>query len=147
MNDAPNTKIAVNTVMVSGPLGPGTPGATGLPGIATGAGRPSVLSLAIKEKAALYAAYMPYLKNGGIFVPTNKPYQLGDQVYLILTLLDDPTKIPVAGKVVWIGPTGGSKTQGIGVHFPADESGQIARKRIEDALGSALKSLRPTHTI
>jgi type IV pilus assembly protein PilZ len=147
MNDAPSTKIAVNTVLVSGPLGAGTPGAPGLPGIAAGASRPSVLSLAIREKAALYAAYMPYLKNGGIFVPTNKPYQLGDQVYLILTLLDDPTKIPVAGKVVWIGPTGGSKTQGIGVHFPADESGQIARKRIEDALGSALKSLRPTHTI
>ncbi|HUN91344.1 MAG TPA: PilZ domain-containing protein [Burkholderiaceae bacterium] len=146
MNDAPNTKIAVNTVLVGGPgsaaLGPGTAIPAG-----PGGGRPSVLSLAIKEKAALYAAYMPYLKNGGIFVPTNKPYQIGDQVYLILTLLDDPTKIPVAGKVVWIGPSGGSKTQGIGVHFPADESGQIARKKIEDALGSALKSLRPTHTI
>jgi type IV pilus assembly protein PilZ len=146
MNDAPNTKIAVNTVMVGGPLGAGTPGAPNLPPGANGA-RPSVLSLAIKEKAALYAAYMPYLKNGGIFVPTNKPYQIGDQVYLILTLLEDPTKIPVAGKVVWIGPSGGSKTQGIGVHFPPDESGQIARKRIEEALGSALKSLRPTHTI
>jgi hypothetical protein len=36
--------------------------------------RPAVLSLSIKEKAALYAAYMPYLKNGGIFVPiSNKP--------------------------------------------------------------------------
>jgi len=149
MNDAPNTKIAVNTVLVSGPLGSTNTGpATATPGGGpAGAARPSVLSLAIKEKAALYAAYMPYLKHGGIFVPTNKPYQIGDQVYLILTLLDDPTKIPVAGKVVWIGPSGGSKTQGIGVHFPADESGQIARKRIEDSLGSALKSLRPTHTI
>src|SRR5512144_905877 len=105
------------------------------------AGRPSVLSLSIKEKAALYAAYMPYLKNGGVFVPTARPYQLGDDVYLILTLLDDPTRIAVAGKVVWMSPVaGGSKTPGIGVHFPADESGQNARKRIEDALGAALKS-------
>ena len=63
-----------------------------------GAGRPAVLSLSIKEKAALYAAFMPFVKSGGIFVPTNRPYQLGDEVYLILTLLDDPTKIPVAGK-------------------------------------------------
>jgi type IV pilus assembly protein PilZ len=110
--------------------------------------RPAVLSLSIKEKAALYAAYMPYLKYGGIFVPTTRPYSLGDDVYLILTLLDDPTKIPVAGKVVWISPTaGGSKTPGIGVHFPNDESGQSARKRIEDALGGALKSNRPTHTL
>ncbi len=112
-------------------------------------GRPAVLSLSIKEKAALYAAYMPYLKNGGIFVPTNRAYNIGDEVYLILTLLEDPTRIPVAGKVVWISPTGGgaSKTPGIGVHFPADESGITARKRIEEALGSALRSSRPTHTI
>ena len=110
--------------------------------------RPAVLSLSIKEKAALYAAYMPYLKNGGIFVPTTRQYQLGEDVYLILTLLDDPTRIPVAGKVVWMSPaSGGNKTPGIGVHFPADESGMNARKRIEDALGAALKSARPTHTL
>jgi type IV pilus assembly protein PilZ len=66
--------------------------------------RPSVLSLAIKEKAALFAAYMPFLKNGGIFVPTNKAYRLGDEIYLILTLLDDPAKYPIAGKVAWVTP-------------------------------------------
>jgi type IV pilus assembly protein PilZ len=115
---------------------------------AASSSRPAVLSLSIKEKAALYAAYMPYLKNGGIFVPTTRPYQLGDDVYLILTLLEDPTRIPVAGKVVWMSPAaGGNKTPGIGVHFPADESGQNARRRIEDALGAALKSARPTHTL
>jgi type IV pilus assembly protein PilZ len=120
---------------------------SGQAAVAAGA-RPSVLSLSIKEKAALYAAYMPYLKNGGIFVPTTRAYQLGDDVYLILTLLDDPTKVPVAGKVVWISPAaGGSKTPGIGVHFPSDESGQTARRRIEDALGANLKSARPTHTL
>ena len=119
----------------------GTAGAAG--------SRPAVLSLSIKEKAALYAAFMPFVKNGGIFVPTNRPYHLGDDVYLILTLLDDPTKIPVAGKVVWISPSGGgaAKTPGIGVQFPADESGFSARKRIEDALGAALRSARPTHTL
>jgi type IV pilus assembly protein PilZ len=117
-------------------------------GEAASGSRPAVLSLAIREKAALYAAYMPYLKNGGIFVPTTRPYQLGDDVYLILTLLDDPSKIPVAAKVVWISPpAGGNKTPGIGVHFPGDESGVTARKRIEDALGAALKSARPTHTL
>ena len=115
---------------------------------AAGGARPAVLSLSIKEKAALYAAYMPYLKNGGMFVPTTRPYQLADDVYLILTLLDDPTRIPVAGKVVWISPAaGGSKTPGIGVHFPSDETGQNARKRIEEALGASLKSARPTHTL
>ena len=110
--------------------------------------RPAVLSLSIKEKAALYAAYMPYLKNGGIFVPTNRPYKLGDEVYLILTLMDDPTKYPIAGRVVWISPAGGtSRTPGIGVHFPSDETGIAARRRIEEILGAAVRSGRPTHTI
>lgn len=117
-------------------------------GAAAAAGRPAVLSLAIREKAALYAAYMPYLKNGGIFVPTNRPYKLGDEVYLILTLMDDPTKYAVAGRVVWISPPGGTARQpGIGVHFPADESGIAVRRSIEDLLGAAVKSGRPTHTI
>jgi TatD DNase family protein len=108
------------------------------PASAAGA-RPSVLSLSIKEKAALYAAYMPYLKNGGIFVPTTRPYDLGDEVYLILTLLDDPTRIPVAGKVVWMSPAaGGNKTPGIGVHFPG---GRKRRKRPQAHRGRARRGL------
>lgn len=139
MSDSPNTRFggapsdgaSVNT---TGGLG--------------GAGRPVVLSLAIREKAALYAAYMPYLKNGGIFVPTNRPYKLGDEVYLIVSLMDDPTKYAVAGRVVWISPPGGTaRTPGIGVHFPADETGVAVRRSIEDHLGAAMKSGRPTHTI
>ncbi len=111
--------------------------------------RPSVLSLSIKEKAALYAAYMPFLKNGGIFVPTNKSYKINDEIYLILALMDDPNKYPVAGKVAWITPAGAnnSKAQGIGVHFPSDESGQRVKLRIEEMLGAALRSSRATHTL
>ncbi len=111
--------------------------------------RPSVLSLNIKEKAALYAAYMPYLKNGGIFVPTSKPYNLGDEVYLLLSLMDDPSKFPIAGRVAWVTPQGAhnNKAQGIGVHFSEDEGGATAKKRIEEVLGAALKSSRSTHTL
>ena len=111
--------------------------------------RPSVLSLAIKEKAALYAAYMPFLKHGGMFVPTPKPYKLGDEIYLILALMDDPNKYPIAGKVAWITPAGANnnKAQGIGVHFPDDETGHRAKLRIEEILGAALRSSRATHTL
>ena len=111
--------------------------------------RPSVLSLAIKEKAALYAAYMPFLKNGGMFVPTVKPHKIGDEIYLILALMDDPNKYPIAGKVAWVTPAGAhnNKTQGIGVHFPDDETGQRAKLRIEEILGAALRSSRATHTL
>jgi type IV pilus assembly protein PilZ len=124
-----------------------------IPNPAAGSGsavaRPSVLSLPIKEKAALYAAYMPFLANGGIFVPTNKAYKIGDDIYLILTLMDDPTKYPIAGKIAWITPAGANnnKAQGIGVHFSSDESGQRVKNRIEELLGAALRSSRATHTL
>ena len=113
------------------------------------ANRPSVLSLPIREKAALYAAYMPFLTNGGIFVPTSKPYKLGEEIYLILTLMDDITKYPIAGKIAWITPAGANnnKVQGIGVRFSADESGVRVRQRIEELLGAALGSSRATHTL
>lgn len=111
--------------------------------------RPSVLSLNINSKSALYAAYMPFLKQGGLFIPMTRSYALGDEIFMLLTLMDDPTRLPIAGSVVWVTPEGaqGGKTQGIGVQFSADESGQSARRKIEAILGRHLSSTRQTHTI
>ena len=36
--------------------------------------RSGILSLTIKDKSVLYAAYMPFIKDGGLFIPTNKHY-------------------------------------------------------------------------
>ena len=82
-------------------------------------GRNGILSLTIKDKSVLYAAYMPFIKNGGLFIPTSKQYQLGDEVFMLLKLMDEPEKIPVAGKVVWVTPKGaqGNKVAGVGVQF------------------------------
>ena len=116
---------------------------------APGVARPGVLSLNIREKAALYAAYMPFLKGGGIFIPTSRSYVLGEEVFMLLSLMDDPNRIAVQGKVVWITPEGvqGSRTQGIGVQFTLDETGAAARATIEKVLGETLASSRPTHTL
>ncbi len=110
--------------------------------------RPSVLSLVIKEKAALYAAYMPFVKGGGLFIPTNKTYRLRDEVFMLIGLLDDPNKLKVVGNVVWITPvTQGGRPQGIGVRFSDSDGGREARNRIEALLGGVLKLSRPTHTM
>jgi type IV pilus assembly protein PilZ len=111
--------------------------------------RPGVLSLNIREKAALYAAYMPFLKGGGIFIPTSREYRLGEEVFMLLSLMDDPNRIAVQGKVVWITPEGvqGNRTQGIGVQFTQDETGASAKATIEKLLGELLASARPTHTL
>lgn len=110
--------------------------------------RQGILSLTIKDKNALYAAYMQYVKNGGLFIPTNKQYKLGDEVFMLLTLMDETERIPVAGKVVWITPMGseGNRAAGIGVQF-SDQDGGIARNKIETYLAGALSTARPTHTM
>ena len=56
--------------------------------------RNGILSLAIKDKAVLYAAYMPFIQNGGLFIPTKKEYEIGDEVFMLLSLMDEPEKLP-----------------------------------------------------
>lgn len=111
--------------------------------------RPSVIQLVFREKGALYAAYIPLFSEGGLFVPTTREYRLGEDVYLLLTLPEDPQRYPVAGKVAWITPpnTSGGRTQGVGVRFPADEKTRALRVRIEEVLGTAIQSSKPTQTI
>jgi len=110
--------------------------------------KPGVLSLAIKEKVALYAAYMPFLSGGGLFIPTNKPYKMGEEVFMLLSLLDDPMKLKVVGNVVWITTSSqGNKPQGIGVQFNDKSGGLEARNKIEGLLAGVLKSTRPTNTM
>jgi type IV pilus assembly protein PilZ len=110
-------------------------------------GRSGILSLAIKDKNVLYAAYMPFVKNGGLFIPTNKSYRIGEEVFLLLSLIDESDKIPVAGKIVWITPKGaqGNRAAGIGVQF--SDQNNVARSKIEDYLVGLLKSDRVTHTM
>jgi type IV pilus assembly protein PilZ len=112
------------------------------------AARPGMLSLSIKDKASLYAAYMPYVTNGGLFIPTTKQYTLGDEVFMLLTLMEDNERLPVAGKIIWITPQGaqGNRSAGIGVQFSFQDKG-ATRNKIETHLAGAMKSDRITHTM
>jgi type IV pilus assembly protein PilZ len=110
--------------------------------------RQRILSFVIKDKNALYAAFMPFVKNGGLFIPTSKRYELGDEIFLLLRLMDEPERIPVAGKVIWITPPGAeaNRAVGVGIQFSDQDQG-VARRKIEDYLAGILSSDRPTHTM
>ena len=110
--------------------------------------RQGIVNLTIKDKSVLYAAYMQFVKNGGLFIPTSKRYQLGDEVFILLTLMEEAERIPVAGKVVWITPAGseGNRAAGVGVQF-SDQDGGATRNKIESYLAGALESDRPTNTM
>jgi len=114
-----------------------------------GTPRQGILSLSIKDKGALYNAYMPFVNGGGLFVPTAKRYHLGDEVFLLLSLMEDKDRLPVAGKVIWVTPPGaqGNRTAGIGVQFNAAADGETAKGKIEGILAGALSADRLTHTM
>ncbi len=105
-----------------------------------------MLNITVKDKAQLYAAYMPFVKNGGLFIGTQRDFTLGDNVFVLLTLWQNPEKIPIAGKVIWITPKGAqnNRSPGIGVQF-LDEGN--AQKKIESQLAGKLTSDRVTFTM
>jgi type IV pilus assembly protein PilZ len=111
--------------------------------------RPGVFTLVIRSKAALYAAWMPLLKGGGIFLPSAKSHALGEEVLILLSMLDDPNKIPLQGHIAWINPahSAGNRPQGIGVQLNDSEVSRELKKKVEGLLAGALQSSRPTHTI
>lgn len=110
--------------------------------------RKGILSLTIRDNSALYASYMPFIENGGLFIPTAKSYQLGEEVFMLLTLANSREKLPVSGKVVWITPESahGNRKAGIGVQFGKLDKGGTKNK-IETQLAGTLHLDRPTHTM
>ncbi len=116
---------------------------------APGGARQGILSLVLKDKNALYSAYLSFIKGGGIFVPTPKRYNLGDEVFVLMTLPEGNERLPVAGKVVWITPAGsqGNRPAGIGVQFADSAEGELARGKVEAMLAGITNSDKPTSTM
>jgi len=107
-----------------------------------------ILSLSIKDRQALYKSYMPFVTGGGLFVPSTKRFNLGDEVFLLLTVMEFEERLPIPGKVIWITPQGaqGNRSAGIGVQFSFQDKG-ATRNKIETHLAGAMKSDRITHTM
>lgn len=116
--------------------------------MAESAPRQGILTLSIKDKSALYAAYMPFVTNGGLFIPTNRDYEMGQEVFLLLNLMEETERLPIVGKIIWKTParSGNYRSCGIGVQF-SDQDGGVARNKIETYLAGALDSDRSTHTM
>jgi len=109
--------------------------------------KPGLLTLTIKDKSALYLAYMPFVKNGGLFIPTNSNYRLGDEVFMLLNLMGEEEKLPVAGRVIWMTPKGaqGKRTAGIGVQF--SEQDRATRRRKSRITWRRPRRRQATHTM
>jgi len=105
-----------------------------------GEGNPASLSMAIAEKSALHASYMPFIKDGGLFVPTTEKFGLHDEVVLHLRLVEDGKKLLIPGRVVWISPGIGQRgtSPGVGLQFTGEHRFRV-KQFIEEMLGDLLK--------
>jgi type IV pilus assembly protein PilZ len=114
-----------------------------------GMGRQGILPVVIKDKHTLYQSYMSFVKGGGLFVPTNKRYNLGDEVFLLMSLPDETERVATTGRVVWITPIAaqGNRPAGIGVQFTESADGDNARTKIETLLAGLQGGDKPTYTM
>lgn len=110
--------------------------------------RNAVISIAIKDKQALYMSYMPFVENGALFVPTKKDYNLGDEMFLLVKIMDEIDPVHISGNIIWISPPGalGNRPQGVGVQFTGDTAA-ATRNLIESKLGASISLTRSTHTM
>lgn len=108
-----------------------------------------VLLYEIPDKAELLNCYMSFLKNGGIFIPTDQSYDLGDTVRVMLIIITEPEKFSITGPVVWITPSNvhGNKTPGVGVAFPDTAEGKRLKGCIESVLGASVLIPHTTYTL
>lgn len=106
------------------------------------------LEIAIANKNDLLSAYLPFVKNSGIFIRTTDNFQIGEVVTVKLQLwcLTEPAVF--TGKVVWITPAHaqGGRPAGVGVQF-VQEGGKHLKDVIEKQLAGLLQAEQRTDTI
>lgn len=115
--------------------------------MATSPSAKPVITLNLKDRELLYASFMPFLNEGGLFIPTERPYEIGDELIVQLLLPEETEELQVRGRVVWLNarPTAG-RPAGVGIHFSGQQS-TAARRKIESLLAPLMKSGRPTSTL
>ncbi|MBF0658841.1 MULTISPECIES: PilZ domain-containing protein [Psychrobacter] len=111
-------------------------------------GRGGVLTCHIENIEMLYASYLSFVSNGALFVPSTQDQQLGDEVFIAVTLPNSSERLPMNGKVVWINSkTQGGRPAGFAVQIGTDISGQRIKNEVERLLAGKVDGLQATYTM
>ena len=110
-----------------------------------------ILQLRLESKPIIYASYMSFLEYGGVFLPTDDKFEMGEEIMLVLDLvgLGKTEKIFIKTNVCWINanPSASGRPKGIGLAFGSDDSGLKAKTIFENILSGLLHNERPTYTL
>lgn len=87
--------------------------------------RHDILNIRIEDDASLQSAYMPFVTGGGLFIPAEGEFNLGEEVFVLLELSEVKDPLPIAGKVIWVTPESASREwmRGVGLQFSQDDQG------------------------
>lgn len=99
-----------------------------------------VLTYVLNDILELNLSYMPFLNEGGLFIPTAKTFSLEDRVLVDLQLPGKQDILRIEGKVVWITPKNALHhvLAGIGIQFTGSNASTI-RSQIEAQLDKTIE--------
>lgn len=99
----------------------------------------AVLSYDINDPLELNLSYMPFISDGGLFVPTPDTYSLEESVIVELKLPGKTERLRIEGKVAWITPKNALHhvLAGIGIQFIGADA-QTVRSQIEAHLDTSM---------
>src|ERR1700722_9176715 len=94
-----------------------------------------VLNYVINYPVELNLSYMPFITNGGLFIPTFETYVMGDPILVDLTLPGKKESLRIEGKIIWITPQNALHhvLPGIGIQFTGPNA-QAIRTQVESHL-------------
>ncbi len=108
-----------------------------------------VLKASYNDVNTLFNCYMPFVKGCGLFLPSEMDYELGTEVFIVITLPDEEkSKFAVSARVVWLNQKVklGKKVPGVGLQILGSKAEDM-KEKIESILGKRVKSPLPTATI
>lgn len=96
-----------------------------------------ILKLSLNDVAALHSSYMPFVRGGAIFVPTESAeYKFGDEIIVSMHLKSTDKKLAIPGRVMWIAPESCERgTEGLGIQFIGTTKAKV-KLIIETMLGN-----------
>ncbi len=116
-----------------------------------------ILPIRIDDLSVLQSAYMPFLKNGGLFISSGntfqsdsnllEKFQLNSRAFLILQLLNETEKLVITSKVAWITPVRTRIGQCSGLGFQFENANSVIKARIESLLVGRIESPNPAQTL
>ncbi len=99
-----------------------------------------VIHYIVNDSVELNLSYMPFISDGGLFIPTFESYALGDVVEVDLQLPNKVEPLRIVGKVIWVTPKNAlhQVLPGIGIQFTGANA-PIVRSDIELMLDPSME--------